>query len=118
MPSKPLMKQIAAGRRKPNLTRKEFLDHRFRIHGQIADAPEDKDLKPHKYIQTQAFDSVFGQRESGPVNTNQHWSGHDYTTELFFRDWDHVLNCFSSDYVNDNVAPDGLLFADSRPVFL
>ncbi|EGU88934.1 hypothetical protein FOXB_00547 [Fusarium oxysporum f. sp. conglutinans Fo5176] len=46
MPSKPLMKQIAAGRRKPNLTRKEFLDHRFRIHGQIADAPEDKDLKP------------------------------------------------------------------------
>ncbi|KAL3480494.1 hypothetical protein BJX99DRAFT_254485 [Aspergillus californicus] len=112
MSSKPLIKQIAAGRRKPNLTRKEYFDHRFQIHGGISDAPDDNDLKPHKYIQTQAFDSAFGQRQGGPMNANQHWSGRDDTTELFFRDWEHVLSCFSSDYVKDTIAPDGVFFAD------
>lgn len=42
----PHIKQIAAGRRKPNMTRKEFFDHRFRIHGSLSDAIEDKDQKP------------------------------------------------------------------------
>lgn len=42
----PHIKQIAAGRRKPNMTRKEFFDHRFRIHGSISDGTEDKDQKP------------------------------------------------------------------------
>jgi hypothetical protein len=40
------IKQIATGRRKPNMTRKEFFDYRFRIHGSISDATEDKDQKP------------------------------------------------------------------------
>lgn len=46
MPSTQLIKQIAAGRRRPNLTRKEYFDHRFRIHGEISDAIEDKNQKP------------------------------------------------------------------------
>jgi hypothetical protein len=44
--SNPLIKQIAAGRRKPDMTRKEYFDHRFRVHGALSDAPEDKDWKP------------------------------------------------------------------------
>lgn len=42
----PHIKKTATGRRKPNMTRKEFFDHRFRIHGSISDAIEDKDQKP------------------------------------------------------------------------
>lgn len=58
------------------------------------------------------FDSVFGARQGGPINANQHWHGRDDVTELFFRDWDHVLRCFSSSYVQQKVGPDGALFAD------
>jgi hypothetical protein len=39
------IKQIAAGRRKPNMTLKEFFDHRFQIHGSLSDV-EAKDDKP------------------------------------------------------------------------
>ncbi|KAF4335204.1 hypothetical protein FBEOM_10948 [Fusarium beomiforme] len=120
----PHIKQIAAGRRKPNMTRKEFFDHRFRIHGSISDGIEDKDQKPLyvdspmartselKYVQTQVFDSAFGSRPGGPLNANQNWVGRDDTTELFFHDWGHVLQCFSSDYVKTTIAPDGPFFAD------
>ncbi|WAO86360.1 Hypothetical protein NCS54_00363200 [Fusarium falciforme] len=106
------IKQIAAGRRKPNMTRKEYFDHRFRIHGSLSDGTENKDDKPHKYIQTQVFDSAFGSRPDGPLNANQHWVGRDDTTELFFRDWDHVTSCFSSEFVKTTIGPDGPLFAD------
>lgn len=34
------------------------------------------------------------------------------TTELFFRDWDHVKTCFSSEFVKTTTGPDGPLFAD------
>jgi hypothetical protein len=55
---------------------------------------------------------VFGPRADGPFNANQHWFGRDDTTELYFRDWDHVLSCFGSTYVKEKVGPDGPLFAD------
>ncbi|OQV11151.1 EthD domain-containing protein [Cladophialophora immunda] len=108
----PGVKQIVAIRRKPNLTRKEYLDYHFRIHGAITDGTENKDDKPHKYIQTHVFDSVFGPRQGGPVNANQPWHGRDDTTEIYFRDWEHVLRCFTSDHVKDKVGPDGANFAD------
>lgn len=67
-----------------------------------------------KYIQTQIFDSAYGPRgEAGPLlNANQTWCGRDDTTELFFRDWDHVTACFNSDHVKKVIAPDGFEFAD------
>jgi hypothetical protein len=34
------IKQIACVRRKPNMTRKEYNDHRFRVHGALSDAEE------------------------------------------------------------------------------
>ncbi|KAF5978728.1 hypothetical protein FBULB1_6045 [Fusarium bulbicola] len=108
----PHIKQVAAGRRKSNMTRKEYFDHVFRIHGSISDAVEDKDQKPYKYIQTQVFDSAFGSRHDGSLNANHNWVGRDDTTELFFRDWDHVQKCFSSDYLKATIAPDGPCFAD------
>jgi hypothetical protein len=44
--AKPSIKQIAAGRRKPDMTRKEYFDYRFRVHGTISDFVDDLDRKP------------------------------------------------------------------------
>lgn len=55
---------------------------------------------------------MFGTRDGGPLNANQHWFGRDDVTELFFRDWGHVMSCFSSDHVKEKVGPDGVQFAD------
>ncbi|KAL6400099.1 hypothetical protein AUP68_15791 [Ilyonectria robusta] len=69
-------------------------------------------FKNSKYIQTQIFDSTFGLRPDGSLNANQHWCGRDDTTELFFRDWNHVDSCFSSEFPKTTIRPDGPLFAD------
>lgn len=42
----PLIKQICAIRRKPGLTRKEYFDYRYQIHGAMTGEPEDKNEKP------------------------------------------------------------------------
>lgn len=46
------------------------------------------------------------------MNANQHWVGRDDTSELYFRDWDHILACFQSDHVKTKVGPDSPFFAD------
>ncbi|KAK2055996.1 hypothetical protein LY76DRAFT_577090 [Colletotrichum caudatum] len=106
-----VIKQITAGRRKPDMTRKEYFDHRFRVHGRLADASENENEKPYKYIQTQIFDSAFGPRQ-GVLNANHNWCGRDDTTELYYRDWDHVSTVFDSDHVKQTVGPDAIFFAD------
>ncbi|KAF3007669.1 hypothetical protein E8E13_009054 [Curvularia kusanoi] len=108
-----LLKQIACIRRKSNLTRKEFFDYHFRVHGSLSDKPEELNDKPHKYVQTHFFDAAFGGRPNSVKGTGNHpWVGRDDMTELYFRDWDHLKTCFSSDYVRDVVGPDGINFND------
>lgn len=41
-----MIKQIASSRRRPGMTRREYLDHHFRVHGAIADGAEDRDARP------------------------------------------------------------------------
>jgi len=66
-----------------------------------------------KYIQTQIFDSAFGQRGGdSPLNANQPWCGRDDTTELYFASWDHLLACFAAPYIKEVIGPDGPKFAD------
>jgi hypothetical protein len=64
-----------------------------------------------KYIQTPIFDAAFGAR-SGGLNLNHAWVGRDDVTELTFRDWAHLKQVFSSNWVKTKVGPDGPLFAD------
>lgn len=128
------IKQIACGRRKPNMTRSEYFTYRFQTHGAISDAPEEPKEKPafvsqtpshlqyttliidnlrtRKYVQTQIFDSAFGPRANGPLNANHAWCGRDDVTELFFNDIGHLKSTFSSDWVKQKVGPDGPFFAD------
>ncbi|KAF3398548.1 hypothetical protein F1880_005729 [Penicillium rolfsii] len=106
------IKNIVGIRRRPNMTRKEFYDHHFRVHGYLSDAPQDKNIKPHKYMQTHVFDSAFGNSPEGP-NANHSWVGRDDVTELFFRDLAHLGSSSSSPYLALKIAPDGPKFAES-----
>ncbi|KAJ0416227.1 hypothetical protein BJY00DRAFT_317113 [Aspergillus carlsbadensis] len=108
------VKNIVGVRRRPNMTRKEFYDHHYRVHGYLSDYPEDKDIKPHKYMQTHVFDSAFGNSLEG-LNANHPWVGRDDVTELYFRDLAHLGSTFSSPYLGEKIAPDGLKFAESGP---
>ncbi|CAK7207780.1 hypothetical protein SEUCBS139899_010593 [Sporothrix eucalyptigena] len=107
-----MIKQIASSRRKPGLTRREYLDYHFKVHGAIADGTDDRDAKPEKYLQTHVFDSVYGERLASIPNANHAWMARDDVTELYFRDWDHVLACMGSPYVCEKVGPDASRFAD------
>ncbi|KAF2659345.1 hypothetical protein K491DRAFT_622863 [Lophiostoma macrostomum CBS 122681] len=107
------LKQVACLRRKAALTRKEFFDHHFQVHGAISDKPDDPNDKPHKFIQVHFFDAAFGERPGGVAGTSNHpWTGRDDMTELYFRDWDHLKSVFGSDYVHNIIGPDGLNFND------
>lgn len=111
-----LIKIVCILRRKPNMTRKEFLDYHFQKHGEISDSPESLDDKPHKYRQYHIFDSAFGERpvsETSHVpNRNHVWVGRDDATELYFRDMVHLQSVFLSEHVRTTVGPDGLNFSD------
>lgn len=111
-----LVKVVCILRRKPNMTRKEFLDYHFQVHGKISDAPASRDDKPHKYRQYHVFDSAFGERPATEVcklpNRNHAWVGRDDVAELYFRDMDHLRSVFSSEHVRTTVGPDGLNFSD------
>ncbi|KAI9733876.1 MAG: hypothetical protein M1834_002531 [Cirrosporium novae-zelandiae] len=114
-----LIKQLACGRRKAEMTSQEYFAHRFLVHGELSDAPEELDLKPHlrarylrsKYIQTPIFDAAFGAPAKGP-NTNHWWAGRDDVTELTFRDMDHMKSVMTSDHARQKIGPDGRFFAD------
>ncbi|KAJ4362826.1 hypothetical protein N0V95_001200 [Ascochyta clinopodiicola] len=111
--STPQLKQIACLRRKSNLTRKEFFDYHFQVHGSISDTPSSPDEKPHKYTQTHFFDAAFGERPHSTAGTGNHpWTGRDDMTELYFRDWDHLKSCFGSEHVRKTIGPDGVNFND------
>ncbi|RAH43372.1 uncharacterized protein BO95DRAFT_368769 [Aspergillus brunneoviolaceus CBS 621.78] len=105
------IKQIVAVRRKPDMTRKEFLNHRFQVPGTISDAPEDPDIKPEWSSLIHLFDGALGGRPDA-LNANQPWVGRDDITELYFWDWAHLKNVFTSEHVKTHVRPDGLNFSD------
>lgn len=112
-----ILKLVCLVRRKPNMTRKEFLAYHFQKHGRISDAAPDGQA-PHKYRQYHIFDCAFGERpapadaDNAPPNRNHAWFWRDDVTELYFRDPDHLKKVFSSDYVRSKVGPDGLNFSD------
>ncbi|GMF13222.1 unnamed protein product [Phytophthora lilii] len=75
------VKLVTFLRRKPNMTRKEFMDYHFQQHGKLSDSPESLDEKPQKYRQYHIFDSAFGERPASNTsqtpNRNYAWVGPD-----------------------------------------
>ncbi|GMF12516.1 unnamed protein product [Phytophthora lilii] len=111
-----LVKVVTLLRRKPNMTRKEFLDYHFQEHGSISDVPDSLNEKPYKYRQYHIFDSAFGERPATSanetVNRNHAWVGRDDATELYFQNMTQLQSVFSSEYVRTKIGTDGANFSD------
>ncbi|KAF5537536.1 Opine oxidase subunit B [Fusarium mexicanum] len=107
----PYIKQIVAIRRKPGLTRQEFFDYHFQVHGKLSQGPS-PDVTPSKYFQTHIQDAVYNHQEGRGVNANPWWGFSDDIVELYFQSEDHMKTCFSSQYAREHVGPDGVNFSD------
>ncbi|KAH7143478.1 hypothetical protein EDB81DRAFT_884091 [Dactylonectria macrodidyma] len=105
-------KQLAAVRRRPGLTHKEFLYYHTLVHGLKAwNAPRD-DAFAAAYTQNYAFDSVFGVNNSVP---NAAYVGRDDVAEL----WSSSPTTFTSpsNYTQEVIGPDGANFNDLPAAF-
>ncbi|SPJ81732.1 uncharacterized protein FTOL_09137 [Fusarium torulosum] len=108
----PYIKQIVAVRRSPGLTRQEFFDYHFQVHGRISTGPSPKE-NPSKYFQIHIEDAAYHQQDPsrGP-NANPAWAFSDDITELYFESADHIDRVFKSPWVKEKVGPDGGKFSD------
>ena len=114
MSSSDLIKQFVLGRRKPNLTRQEFHDYHYKVHGAIS-VETSKDEIPLKYYQTHFFDAAYHAAKSekpGPPNWNHPWAFYNDSTELYFSSPAHLGAVFGSNHVRSKVGPDAVNFAD------
>ncbi|CVL01393.1 uncharacterized protein FPRN_11606 [Fusarium proliferatum] len=107
----PHIKQIIAVRRKPGLTRQEFFDYHFQVHGKLSQAPS-PDITPSKYFQTHIQDAAYNHQEGQGVNANPWWAFSDDIVELYFESEDQMKTMFSSQHVREKVGPDGINFSD------
>ncbi|KAG5760136.1 hypothetical protein H9Q72_011734 [Fusarium xylarioides] len=107
----PHIKQIVAIRRKPGLTRQEFFDYHFQVHGRLSQGPS-PEVTPSKYFQTHIQDAVYNHQEGQGVNANPWWAFSDDIVELYFQSEDHMKTSFGSQYVREHVGPDGVNFSD------
>ncbi|KAF5638107.1 hypothetical protein F52700_4811 [Fusarium sp. NRRL 52700] len=105
------IKQIVAIRRKPGLTRQEFFDYHFQVHGRLSQGPSPQ-VTPSKYFQTHIQDAVYNHQEGQGVNANPWWAFSDDIVELYFQSEDHMKTSFGSQYVREHVGPDGVNFSD------
>ena len=114
MSSPMLIKQFAFGRRRPGLTRQEYHDYRYKVHGLLSIGPT-KEETPLRYYQTLFFDSAYNALETGrpgPKNFNHSWAFCDDATELYYSTSSHLLSVFGSEHVRTRVGPDAAHFAD------
>ncbi|UZJ55691.1 hypothetical protein CBS101457_005011 [Exobasidium rhododendri] len=114
-----MLKQIAVVRRRAGLSRKEFFDYHFQVHGALSSGPVEAET-PLIYYQTHFFDSIYFPRDAAtpPPASNfaPGWGGHDDMTELYFSDAAHLDAVFGSKYVKTVVGPDSLNFNDFSAV--
>lgn len=101
-----MIKMLAAVRRKPGMTRAEFLKYIEHQHGNIARV---KPLSVKRYVQNHVIDCAFGVDSDVTYTKNFH---RDSITELFFDDMSGLIHTFSDPYTQQTVGPDAKNFAD------
>ncbi len=100
------IKQIAAIRRKPGLTRAEFASYLRNVHGELAAA---QPLGVDRYVQNHVFDGAYG-TASDSAYTGV--SSRDLITELWFADATAMQRTFADPYSQTTLRSDGKKFND------
>ncbi|KAF4442967.1 hypothetical protein F53441_11611 [Fusarium austroafricanum] len=107
----PYIKQIVAVRRRGGLTRKEFFDYHFQVHGKLTQGPS-PEATPSKYFQTHIEDAAYKPQQDQVPNANPWWAFSDDVIELYFQSEDHLNSVYGSEHVRKVVGPDGANFSD------
>ncbi|KAL4993521.1 hypothetical protein BDV10DRAFT_198272 [Aspergillus recurvatus] len=112
----PMIKQLVAVRRKAGMTREEFLNYHYQVHGSLSTGPSPSET-PLKYFQTHFVDTAYHADTSQKVpNAHPAWAFSDDITELYFHSMDHMSQVFTSEWVTQKVGPDGANFSDFSAV--
>lgn len=98
-----MIKIVAGVRRRPGMTRAEYLQYIEEVHGGLSKA---NTLGLSRYVQNHVFDGAFGKA------AYDRWFHRDSITELYFRGFKELVETFTHPYTRDVVAPDGVKFAD------
>ncbi|PYH72187.1 EthD domain-containing protein [Aspergillus vadensis CBS 113365] len=117
----PIIKQLIALRRKAGLTREEFFDYHYQVHGALSKGPSPSET-PLKYFQTHFLDTAYHVDPSQKIpNAHPAWAFNDGLTELYFSSEEHMIQNFASEWVKTKVGPDGANFSDFgavKPMFV
>lgn len=101
-----MIKMLAAIRRKPGMTRAEFLHYVQHTHGVLA---AEKKLGVRRYIQNHVDDAAFG----APGDRAYALAlPRDNVTELYFHSFDTMKATFGDPYSRTVIGPDGANFND------
>ncbi|OJJ71736.1 hypothetical protein ASPBRDRAFT_125903 [Aspergillus brasiliensis CBS 101740] len=112
----PIIKQLIALRRKAGMTRDEFFDYHYRVHGALSTGPSPSET-PLKYFQTHFLDTAYHvDPTKGIPNAHPAWAFSDGLTELYFSSEEHMIQNFASEWVAKKVGPDGANFSDFSAV--
>jgi hypothetical protein len=98
-----MIKVIAAVRRRPTMTRAEYLRYIEEVHGGLSKA---NPMGLARYVQNHVFDGAFGKAAYA------HWFHRDSVTELYFPGGKELVETFTHPYTREVIAPDGAKFAD------
>ncbi|GKZ88086.1 hypothetical protein CBS147343_8090 [Aspergillus niger] len=112
----PIIKQLIALRRKAGMTKDEFFDYHYQVHGALSTGPSPSET-PLKYFQTHFLDTAYHPNPAQNIpNAHPAWAFSDGLTELYFSSEDHMVQNFASEWVSKKVGPDGANFSDFSAV--
>jgi hypothetical protein len=93
-------------RRKPGMTRGEYLDYLQHVHGAVAAA---RPLGVQVYVQNHVLDGAYGSQNDREYALE---FGRDSVTELCFDDFESLASTMADPYVRLRIGPDGVNFSD------
>ncbi|GAT24210.1 hypothetical protein RIB2604_01800350 [Aspergillus luchuensis] len=130
----PIIKQLIALRRRAGLTREEFFDYHYQVHGALSKGPSPSEtplyvtippiqanihkwhltyIQVRKYFQTHFLDTAYHVDPSRKIpNAHPAWAFNDGLTELYLSSEEHMVQNFASEWVRTKVGPDGANFSD------
>ncbi|WP_030541071.1 EthD domain-containing protein [Sphingobium sp. DC-2] len=102
-----MLKVVAAVRRRPGMTYREFIDYIVNVHGGLTLA---NPLGLARYVQNHVVDGAYSTGAYASYGGATH---RDSVTELYFRSPDDLKRTFTDPYTITVIAPDGEKFSET-----